>query len=433
MESGKILLAGPNGSDLRVWEGWLREAGYFVQQSSLDRLASHALGFDVLFLRLSAENSTRWLGLARHLRGRHPSLNITVLAVESSEGLAIDALRAQVHDYVPSPITQSAVLAAARRASKTARRAEPDEEPGILGESQGVAALRLRIEKLASSDCTVLITGESGTGKELVAAAIHRQSSRNTGRLVCVNCAAIPEALVESELFGRERGAFTGADTSEDGKLKAAHGGVIFLDEVGDLSLYAQAKILRAVETREIYRLGSNRPISVDARIIAATHRNLEEMVGQGQFRQDLFFRLNVGRVHVLPLRDRMEDLRLLVDYYLGRLNRRMGTRIEGLSADVWQAVMRHAWPGNIRELKNLLESAIVNSTSPTIMMDDLPPQLRMNSSTFPSQERITMIEALLATNWNKSKAAEKLQWSRMKLYRKMAKYAVRGASTCVA
>ena len=322
------------------------------------------------------------------------------------------------------------LVAAARRLSKRAcRTSNYDEQPGILGESQSVTTLRQRLERLASTDCNVLITGESGTGKELAAAAIHRESSRRTGRLVCVNCAAIPDALVESELFGRERGAFTGADTAQDGKLKAADGGVIFLDEVGDLSPFAQGKILRAVETKEIYRLGSHRPISVDARIVAATHRNLEDMVRQGIFRQDLFFRLNVGRVHLPALRDRIEDLRLLVDYYLHRLNRRLGTQVEGLSDESWQCLMRYSWPGNIRELKNLIESALVNSTTTVISAEDLPPQFRSNADTAtPPAERTTMLQALHATNWNKSKAAEKLQWSRMKLYRKMAKYAVGGA-----
>jgi DNA-binding NtrC family response regulator len=421
-------VAGQVSCDLKVWSAWLEEDGFFVQQSSTpDSLASRSTGFDALFLGLYSTNSTRWFALAKHLRDRNPSVKITVLAVEGSEDLAIQALHAHVHDYLRGPITQSALVAAARLATRKVGRAEPDDEPGILGGSASITALRTRLERLAASDCNVLITGESGTGKELAAAAIHRQSSRNTGRLVCVNCAAMPDTLIESELFGRERGAFTGADTSQDGKLKAADGGVIFLDEVGDLSLYAQAKILRAVETREIYRLGSNRPVSVNARIIAATHRDLEDMVRQGQFRQDLFFRLNVGRVYVLPLRERMEDLRLLVDYYLMRLNRRLGTSIDLLSEEVWQALTRHTWPGNVRELKNLLESAMVNSSGSTITMDDLPLQL-CSCLSIPGQpgERVTMLEALHAMNWNKSKAAEKLKWSRMKLYRKMAKYSVR-------
>jgi transcriptional regulator with PAS, ATPase and Fis domain len=288
--------------------------------------------------------------------------------------------------------------------------------------------MRERLQRLATRDCNVLITGESGTGKELAAAAIHANSERRTGRMVCINCAAIPDSLVESELFGRERGAFTGADSAQDGKLKAADGGVIFLDEVGDLSLYAQAKILRAVETKEMYRLGSHKPLRVDARIVAATHRNLEEMVQQGLFRQDLFFRLNVGRVHVPPLRDRIEDLHILVSHYLEILNRQMSTCVKGFSEQAWQCLARYSWPGNVRELKNLIESLLVNTFSAMISAEDLPPQIRIGTQ--PAEgERDQLVSALLAANWNKSKAAERLQWSRMKLYRKMAKYAVSGAT----
>jgi transcriptional regulator with PAS, ATPase and Fis domain len=271
-----------------------------------------------------------------------------------------------------------------------------------------------------------LITGESGTGKELAAAAIHRYSNRRHARLVCLNCAAIPDSLVESELFGYEKGAFTGADAARCGKLKAADGGVIFLDEIGDLSAYAQAKILRAVETKEVYRLGSYQPTSVNVRVVAATHRNLEEMVAQGSFRRDLFFRLNIGRVHVPPLRERIEDLCILVRHYLDVMNRQMGTAVEAFSDDAWRILARYAWPGNVRELRNIVESALVNSTSSTIGAEDLPPQLCAATEGEPSNtERGELLEALLAAKWNKTEAAERLQWSRMTLYRKMAKYAV--------
>ncbi len=435
MDGGRILLAGTRTLDLQAWSAWLEEAGFLTRQcTAAERLPSKvAEGFDALFIGLYAEDAGRWLTAADHLRKRFPLLKITALAVDSSEDLAIQALRAGVGEYIRGPLASGVLVDVARCVARANPR-PAGAQPGILGESQNVRNLRERLHRLAATDCNVLITGESGTGKELAAAAIHSQSSRRTGRLVCVNCAAIPDSLVESELFGRERGAFTGADSAQDGKLKAADGGVIFLDEVGDLSLYAQAKILRAVETKEIYRLGSHRPIAVDARVVAATHRNLEEMVRQGLFRQDLFFRLNVGRVHVPPLRERIEDLGLLLNHYLDRLNRQMGTNVEGLSEDAWQCLARYSWPGNIRELKNLVESVLVSSISSIISVDDLPAQLRLSAcAETPPAERDTIVSALLATNWNKSKAAEKLQWSRMKLYRKMVKYAVSGAGHRVA
>jgi DNA-binding NtrC family response regulator len=431
MHSGKILVAGPRPADLRRWAQALEQAGFFVRQCDApERVAAKAgEGCEVLFIALYPGHAERWLGLAEQLRNRFPLLKIAVLAAESSEELAIRCLRARVDEYLREDLPEAAV-AAAKSLCQPGAEASGME---ILGESQCIRDLRARVDRLAAKDCNVLITGESGTGKELVASAIHRQSERQRSRLVCINCAAIPEALVESELFGRERGAFTGADTAQDGKLKAADGGVIFLDEVGDLSLYAQAKILRAVETKEVFRLGSNRAFTVDARIVAATHRNLEEMVQQGLFRQDLFFRLNVGRIHVPPLRERIEDLHIFVKHYLQALNRKVGTSVEGLTDEAWQCVARYAWPGNIRELKNLIESLLVNAVSTKISAEDLPPQFRSGQEPATPAERDRLVTALLAANWNKSKAAEQLKWSRMKLYRKMMKYSVNAAGHRVA
>jgi DNA-binding NtrC family response regulator len=428
MDAGKILVAGSRGVELSPWAASLEEAGFTVKQCDTpERLGAKAAeGCDVLFISLFSENEAeQWLRAAVPLRARHPLVKIAILAIESSEASAILALRAHVDEYVRGTVDGAAIVAMTRSlwgGGCGARRGT------ILGESHSMRDMRERLQRLAARDCNVLITGESGTGKELAAAAIHANSERRTGRMVCINCAAIPDSLVESELFGRERGAFTGADSAQDGKLKAADGGVIFLDEVGDLSLYAQAKILRAVETKEMYRLGSHKPLRVDARIVAATHRNLEEMVQQGLFRQDLFFRLNVGRVHVPPLRDRIEDLHILVSHYLEILNRQMSTCVKGFSEQAWQCLARYSWPGNVRELKNLIESLLVNTFSAMISAEDLPPQIRIGTQ--PAEgERDQLVSALLAANWNKSKAAERLQWSRMKLYRKMAKYAVSGAT----
>jgi len=378
---------------------------------------------------LYASDGTSWLRLTGSIRARWRQARIVALAFESSEELAIEALRAKVDDYIHATAAPEAVIEILRelRAGEPQTEAHHDSATlGILGESRCVAELRTRLGRLSNSDCNVLITGESGTGKELAAAAIHRYSNRKHARLVCLNCAAIPDSLLESELFGYERGAFTGADATRDGKLKAAEGGVIFLDEIGDLSAYAQAKILRAVEAKEIYRLGSHQPMVVNVRVVAATHRNLEEMVAQGRFRQDLFFRLNIGRVHVPPLRERIEDLGILVRHYLHLVNRQMGTAVETVSEEAWRVMLRYSWPGNVRELRNAVESALVNSNSTVVTAEDLPPQLRAAAdSSRPTGERGQLLEALTATNWNKTKAAERLQWSRMTLYRKMAKYAV--------
>jgi DNA-binding NtrC family response regulator len=344
--------------------------------------------------------------------------------------MAICALRAGVTDYLTPPFTAASLVAAASSLSPR-RPCDDREQPcdtrsAIVGDSAVMICLQERLRRLSLSDCNVLLTGESGTGKELAAAAIHRFSARRNHRLVCLNCAALPDSLVESELFGHEKGAFTGADSARQGKLSAADGGTVFLDEIGDLSLYAQAKILRAVETKEIYHLGGQKPVRVNVRIVAATHRHLEEMVERGDFREDLFFRLNIGRVHMPPLRDRIEDLGLLVAHYLRSMNLQMGTAVEGLSEEAWHILASYHWPGNIRELRNVIESALVNASSSTLGADDLPPHLRgaAESSTCAA-ERHRLVQALLATRWNKTQAAQRLHWSRMTLYRKMAKYSL--------
>jgi len=431
MAAQTILIAGPQSENLRCWANWLRAAGLAGYVCDTPEQVERVRGqTDLLLLGVNLLNASHWLLLPPRIRVRSPGTRIVILAIESSEDLAIQALRAGVDDYIRAPITASTLLEAVRvsRHLKDSHSMIRHRElqPVMLGESQSVQNLRKRLERLSATNCNVLITGESGTGKELAALAIHRHSSRSHAPLVCVNCAAIPDALVESELFGHEKGAFTGAESRRDGKLKAADGGVIFLDEVGDLSPYAQAKILRAVDTKEIYRLGSHQPISVDVRIVVATHRNLEEMVAQGKFRQDLFFRLNVGRVHIEPLRDRMEDLGLLLNHYLQELNRNVGTDVKGFSEEAWKLLIHYPWPGNVRELKNLVESVLVNSVSPLISAEELPAHFhRMGSTEPPNNERNDMMQALVATRWNKTKAAERLRWSRMTLYRKMAKYAV--------
>ncbi len=282
--------------------------------------------------------------------------------------------------------------------------------------------------KAAATECTVVITGETGTGKELAAELIHRHSRRVHQEMVSINTAALPDTLLESELFGYERGAFTGAVASQAGKLEAAHGGTVFLDEIGDMSSSSQAKLLRAIEKREIYRLGGLRRIPLDVRWVCATHRDLESMVDEGTFRNDLYYRLNVARVHLPPLRDRKEDIPALIDRHLVELNRRMGTRVEGFTGEALERLMRHAWPGNIRELRNVVEATFIYGPGRFIGLGDLPPAFRQaetRQKVCAASERDRLVAALAATRWNKSKAAKRLSWSRMTLYRKMAKYQI--------
>jgi transcriptional regulator with PAS, ATPase and Fis domain len=244
--------------------------------------------------------------------------------------------------------------------------------------------------------------------------------------LVTINCAALPDGLLESELFGYERGAFTGATSSYSGKLKLADGGTVLFDEIGDMSPYAQAKILRVIETKEVYPLGGRRSVPLDIRIIAATNRNLDQRMASNEFREDLYFRLNVAPVHLPPLRERKEDIPLLTDHFVQKFSAKFGRGIEGFSDEAMERLLSHDWPGNIRELMNLTERIFIDPPREKITVADLPESMRSRPSvhqeTVPAEREI-LLHALSRTNWNKSKAAERLHWSRMTLYRKIAKY----------
>jgi transcriptional regulator with PAS, ATPase and Fis domain len=293
----------------------------------------------------------------------------------------------------------------------------------MIGESQQTMDLRDCIQRISASDTNVLITGETGTGKELVAELIQANSRRHSKPFIRINCAAIPDTLLESELFGYERGAFTGAHSMHAGQMELADGGTIFFDEIGDMSPYAQAKILRAIEGKEVQRLGGNKRMRVDVRIIAATNRDLDTAE---TFRRDLYYRVNVARVHLAPLRDRKADIPPLIRHQIGALNRQFGRQVEGLEASALATLLAYGWPGNIRELKNLLESLFVHLPSGPVRWVSIPQtvlQKLIAIGGLPPSEQELLLEALWSTNWNKSKAAKRLQWSRMTLYRKMAKY----------
>ena len=297
---------------------------------------------------------------------------------------------------------------------------------GIIGNSGAMERLRAYLPKLAASEANVLITGETGTGKERIAEAIHMLSTRRHAPMVRINCAAIPDGLLESELFGHERGAFTGAHAAYSGKLRLANGGLVFLDEIGEMTLHAQAKVLRVIETREILPVGGSRMQPLNARFIAATNQDLEALVLQGRFRSDLFYRINVARVSLPPLRERREDILAFFDHFLTEFNSHTGLKVAGADAKLKPCLLAYDWPGNVRELRNLIEAVFIDPPQGAIGLEHLPDHFRRifaNHVTVRPSERDRVISALSATAWNKSKAAEKLHWSRMTLYRKMSKY----------
>ena len=381
-------------------------------------------------LVLPVPDSHQVLSIAFTIRQNHKAIPLLLAVSCGSEELAVAAFRAGITDYFHLPGEESGLLNALQRLVE-ATPCESAPGPGsfpFIGDSPPMHAVKLNVARIAGSNSNVLITGETGTGKELVASAIHEMSTRRNQPFVCVNCAAIPDALFESEWFGYERGAFTGAHFRTAGWMESSHHGTMFLDEIGDMSLFAQAKLLRVIESKEFHRLGGKTNIRVDVRFIAATNRNLEEMAGNGKFRQDLYYRLNIARVHLPPLRDRREDIPPLLRHYMRDLSLQNQNRVTGMTDEVWNCLMEYDWPGNIRELKNILESIFVNAPHEKISFADLPEQFRKrieNNSSPNDDERQQLIIALMRTKWNKSKAAEELHWSRMTLYRKMHKYRI--------
>jgi DNA-binding NtrC family response regulator len=290
----------------------------------------------------------------------------------------------------------------------------------LVGMSPQLAKLRVWLDKVAASDASVLITGETGTGKECVARYLHEHSPRAGRPMVSINCSALPEGLIENELFGHERGAFTGAFQSERGRLREAAGGTLFLDEIGDMPQAAQAKILRVLEDREVRPVGGRRSEVIDVRVIAATNVAPMELVSRSRLRSDLFYRLNVVELHLPPLRDRKEDIVCLFNHFM-RTRLPPGAPMPLLSSAGVQRMIAHDWPGNVREVRNLVERLLIDLPAGEIPVEALPGVCSLGSSDATERERL--ITALVATRWNKRKAASALHWSRMTLYRKLAKY----------
>jgi DNA-binding NtrC family response regulator len=298
----------------------------------------------------------------------------------------------------------------------------------LAGHSAAITQVRSQIGQVAATDVNVLISGESGTGKELAAELIHRNSHVSARPFVAINCAAVPEMLLESELFGHERGAFTGANIAREGKLEHASGGTLFLDEVGDMSLGAQAKILRAIESRVVQRLGSNVDRPVQIRLLAATNHDLELLTREKKFRQDLYFRLNVVRLNMPPLRETIEDLPEIAEHIVLELSEKQNKPACRIEGDLIRRLQMYSWPGNVRELRNVLESILVFSSSRSIGLSDIPAHIRhtlRSSSSGYADERSKILNALASTDWNRSKAARILQCSRMTLYRRMVKFSL--------
>jgi len=391
---------------------------------------------DLAIVYSTRKNPNDQLKTVEYLRKKARDIPIILSTRYSSEARAIAALRAGVSDYFKVPISTQEMLLSAKRlilgnteddqTDHESKEADGIIDQALIGNSASMRSVKSYLLKVAKTESTVFITGETGTGKELAANLIHFKSARSNKPLVCVNCAALPEGLVESELFGYDRGAFTGAVGSRKGKFELAGDGTVFLDEIGDMNSYAQAKILRSIENKEFFHLGGNWAIPMKARVIAATNQDPEHLMLRGRFRKDLYYRLNVARLNLPPLRERKEDLPRLVGHAIKKLNNRFGRKVEGLTDGAMMCLHRYDWPGNVRELLNLLEAAYINLPRRNAAYIDLPQpiykQLKMTQAS-SGDERNKIIATLCQTNWNKSTAAQKLNWSRMTLYRKIEKY----------
>ncbi len=367
---------------------------------------------------------TKDQGLRERLRAFLASRGCDLVGGEDPQHLALVITDPAAFEDLAAAIVQHLSLTTPPAAAPQTHPPAP-EDP-LVGETAQMRALKAYLATVATTDSNVLITGETGTGKEMVAQQLHRASRRQNKPFVCINCAAIPESLIESELFGYDRGAFTGATSARAGKLQQANGGTVFFDEIGEMSRFAQAKILRAIEAKEIYPLGAQRSIQLNVRIVAATNRDLEAMIRDDSFRSDLYFRLKVVRLTLPPLRDRLSDIPLLVRHWLPALNATFGRQVTTVTADVLRSLMAHSWPGNVRELKNVLEISFLHLPPHATTLASLPEPLDVLSTSVTNggaDEREQLLSALVATRWNISETARRLRWSRMTIYRRLAKY----------
>ncbi len=409
---------------------------------------------DAVFLDLSMPGGPDGLETLERLAAEAPGVPVIMMSGRAGLADAVRATKLGAYHFLEKPLAPETVLLtlhsalelARARAEATALREALGPTATMVGSSPQMADLRALIARVAPTEARVLVSGESGTGKELVAAAIHAASARADGAFVKVNCAAIPRELVESEMFGHERGSFTGATERRLGRFEQADGGTLFLDEVGDLSAEAQAKLLRALEGGEVERVGGDRPIPVDVRVVSATNKDLGRAARDGGFREDLLYRLNVFPITIAPLRERPGDIPELVAHFAGLVTQRIGRPAVTVSAEAMDLLVRHPWPGNVRELANIVERLIILSSRATIAADDVASALPSGDGyeeRLPNPaaatlaltdeldrfERVLIARALSASGGNVAEAARRLSTDRANLYRRMRRLGIEPAS----
>jgi DNA-binding NtrC family response regulator len=441
---GSILIVDDEFSVRDSLTNWFRKDGLRVAAAAgaPDALRELQAGeFDVALLDIKMPG-TDGMELLPQMRAIDPNMAVIMITAYAAVETAVQALKLGAFDYVTKPIDPDELshlvghaLEKRRLRNENAALREKiavlDPTHQIVGESPEIRKVLDLVQSVAQTSATVLIRGESGTGKELVARAIHSSGPRRYFPIIPVNCGALPEGLLESELFGHERGAFTGAQYRRKGRFEMADGGTLFLDEIGTLTLKTQVDLLRVLETKEFTRLGGSRPLRVDFRTICATNQSLEKLVEAGQFREDLYYRVNVFSIYLPPLRERRADIPLLAQHFLQRFASSLGRRMTEISPEAMDVLVQHSWPGNIRELANAIERAVVIGKSPAIRPEDLPIQTAMpadgaGGDSLADMERRHVARILEQTHWNISKTAEILGVDRATVYNKIKRHQLR-------
>ena len=426
----------------------LRHEGHTVIEAATAAEALEATAnreIDVVVTDVRLDGAMDGVELLRQLKLGDEHIQVVLITAFGSIDDAVGAMRSGAYDYLSKPADPERLRLTVRRAAEHATlsrevkqlRAQVSRADEIVAVSRQMTAVVATVAQLATSDSSVLITGESGTGKELLARALYEQSPRRKGRFVPINCGGIAETLLESELFGHRKGAFTGAILDRKGLLEEAHGGVLFLDEIGEMPSSMQIRLLRFLQGGEVRRLGDTIARRVDVRLVAATHRSLEDEIAAGRFRQDLYYRINVVGVRVPPLRERIDDIPVLARSFLVRTAARMGKRVHGFSPRAMELLQSYAWPGNVRELQNVIERALNLASGREITELDLPAILTVQpngpfTTTAPAiasspretaDERARLLAALEQSRWNQRKAASALGMSRTTLWRKLREH----------
>ncbi len=385
------------------------------------------------------------LEVLEFMRENYPEIVVIMVSGNAEIAHAVQATKKGAFDFLEKPLDQNRILITIQNALKNKKLHQQNlvlkqivsQDRQLLGASHAMQEIFSTIKRLSATEARILITGENGTGKELIARSIHQNSSRADAPFVDVNCAAIPESLIESELFGHEKGAFTHAFEKRKGKFEQADLGTIFLDEIGDMSLSAQAKVLRVLEENKIERVGGNQTIKINVRVIAATNKDLQQLCKEGNFREDLYYRLNVVPIHLPPLRERPEDISILISHFLVLFAQKYSCKIKKISSDALSLMQSYSWPGNIRELRNVIERLVILSDqdiisssqvknylpAPNNQIDDIAVSLNTFEDFKRESEKIFILKKLVENNWNVKKTAEILNMQRSNLYKKIEKY----------